>query len=53
MKTALSWAGHYLLGLPIAFGVATLSYPILIWLALRNSEVVKATIWHRSSGFSS
>lgn len=52
MKTALSLAGHYLVGLPIAFGFATLSYPILIWLALRNSEVVKATIWHRSSGFS-
>ena len=30
MKTALSLAGHYLVGLPIAFGFATLSYPILI-----------------------
>ncbi len=52
MKTALSLVGHYLVGLPLAFGLATLSYPLLIWLALRNRDFVKATIWHRTSGFS-
>ncbi len=51
MKT-LSLLAHYLLGLPLAFGLAALSYPFLIWLALRNKNSVKATIWHRNSGFS-
>jgi len=51
MKTALALVGHYILGLPVAFGLATLSYPLLIWLALRNKDFVKATIWHRTSGF--
>jgi hypothetical protein len=27
-------------------------FPFLIWLALRNNNSVKATIWHRNSGFS-
>jgi hypothetical protein len=45
---ALALVGHY----PVAFGIAALSYPILIWLALRNKNFVKATIWHRNSGFS-
>lgn len=49
---ALSLIGHYLFGIPAAFGIAALSYPILIWLALRNKNSVKATIWHRNSGFS-
>ena len=51
MKT-LSLIGHYLLGVPVAFGIAGLSYPILIWLAIRNKNSVKATIWYRNSGFS-
>ena len=51
MKT-LSLIGHYLAGVPVAFGIAALSYPFLIWLALRNKTFVKATIWHRNSGFS-
>jgi len=49
---ALSLATHYLMGLPLAFALAALSYPILIWLALKNKNSVKATIWHRNSGFS-
>lgn len=49
---ALSAIGHYLVGLPLAFGFAALSYPVLIWLALRSKNSVKATIWHRHSGFS-
>ena len=49
---ALSAISHYVIGLPIAFGIAALSYPFLIWLALRNNNSVKATIWHRNSGFS-
>ena len=51
MKT-LSLVGHYLVGLPVVFGIAVLSYPLLIWLALRSKSSVKATIWHRNSGFS-
>lgn len=51
MKT-FSAIGHYLLGVPLAFGIGALSYPLLIWLALRNKNSVKATIWHRNSGFS-
>lgn len=49
---ALSAISHYVIGVPIAFGIAALSYPFLIWLALRNKNSVKATIWHRNSGFS-
>jgi hypothetical protein len=49
---ALSAISHYLVGVPLAFGIAALSYPVLIWLALRNKSSVKATIWHRNSGFS-
>ena len=49
---SLSLIGHYLLGVPVAFGIAALFYPVLIWLALRNKNSVKATIWHRNSGFS-
>jgi hypothetical protein len=48
----LSFIEHYLVGVPLAFGIAALSYPFLIWLALRNKNFVKATIWHRNSGFS-
>jgi hypothetical protein len=49
----LSLVAHYLLlCLPLAFGFAAPSYPFLIWLALRNKNSVKATIWHRNSGFS-
>jgi hypothetical protein len=48
----LSAISHYVIGVPIAFGIGVLSYPFLIWLALRNNNSVKATIWHRSSGFS-
>jgi hypothetical protein len=48
----LSAISHYLVGVPIAFGFAALSYPVLIWLALRNKNSVKAKIWHRHSGFS-
>ena len=48
----LSAISHYLVGVPLAFGIAALSYPFLIWLALRNKNSVKATIWHRNSGFS-
>lgn len=49
---ALSAISHYVIGVPLAFGIVALSYPFLIWLALRNSNSVKATIWHRNSGFS-
>ena len=48
----LSVISHYAIRIPIAFGIAALSYPFLIWLALRNNHSVKATIWHRNSGFS-
>jgi hypothetical protein len=51
MKT-LSLGAHYFVGVPVAFVIAALSYPFLIWLALRNKNSVKATIWHRNSGFS-
>ena len=34
------------------FGLATLSYAMLIWLALFKKDFVKAKILHRSSGFS-
>lgn len=49
---ALSVIGHYLLGVPVAFGMVALSYPLLIWLALSRKNSVKATIWYRHSGFS-
>ena len=49
---ALSAINHYFIIVPIAFGIAALSYPFLIWLALRNKNTVKATIWRRNSGFS-
>jgi hypothetical protein len=39
-------------GVPVAFGVATLLYALLIWRALSKKDFVKATIWHRTSGFS-
>jgi hypothetical protein len=52
MKSVTSLFEHFVIGLPLAFGVATVSYVLLIWLALRKKDFVKATIWHRTSGFS-
>jgi hypothetical protein len=52
MKTIVSFLAHWVVEVPVFFGLASLSYAILIWLALRKKDFVKATIWHRSSGFS-
>jgi hypothetical protein len=52
MKALASLIQTYVFGLPVAFGLATASYAMLIWLALSKKDVVKATIWHRTSGFS-
>ena len=52
MKSVISFFEHFVIGLPLAFGLATVSYVLLIWLALTKKDVVKAKIWHRTSGFS-
>jgi hypothetical protein len=52
MKAIASFLSPYVIGLPVAFGLATASYALLIWLALTKKDFVKATIWHRHSGFS-
>jgi hypothetical protein len=52
MKSLTSFMENYIIGLPIAFGLATLAYALLIWMAIRKKDFVKATIWHRTSGFS-
>jgi hypothetical protein len=36
----------------LVVGISTVVYAILIWIALRKKDFVKATIWHRKSGFS-
>jgi hypothetical protein len=52
MKAFGAFVEHYVVGLPVMFGLATLSYAVLIWMALSKKDFVKAKIWHRSSGFS-
>jgi hypothetical protein len=52
MKTFGAFIEHYVVGLPVIFGLATLSYAVLIWIALSKKDIVKAKIWHRRSGFS-
>ena len=52
MKSITSFVENYVLGLPLAFALATAAYAMLIWLAIRKKDFVKATIWHRTSGFS-
>ena len=52
MKAFGAFVEHYVVGLPVMFGLATLSYAVLIWIALSKKDIVKAKIWHRTSGFS-
>jgi|GEM_PF-3674922 hypothetical protein len=52
MKSLASVVENYAVLLSLAFGIATLAYAFLVWLALRKKDFVKATIWHHTSGFS-
>jgi len=48
----MSYSASYAIAAVLVFGLSTLVYAILIWLALRKKDFVRATIWHRKSGFS-
>ena len=48
----MSYRASYAIAAALVFGLSTLVYAILIWLALRKKDFVKATIWHHKSGFS-
>jgi hypothetical protein len=48
----MSYHASYAIAAALVFGLSTLVYAIVIWLALRKKDFVKATIWHRKSGFS-
>ena len=52
MNIPSSLLSSLLVGIPTTFIVGTVIYGILIWRALSRKGEVKATIWHRSSGFS-
>jgi hypothetical protein len=48
----MNYPASYAIAVALVFGLSTLVYAVLIWLALRKKDFVKATIWHRKSGFS-
>lgn len=48
----MNYRASFAIAAGLIFGLSTFVYAILIWLALRKKDFVKATIWHRKSGFS-
>jgi hypothetical protein len=52
MKTFLSFAEHHLIYVPIVALFSTFAYGAVILFALVKKDCVKASVWHRTSGFS-